>query len=593
MRPAFPEAPTPAAEKLRSLIDSARGARVGQSAVVSTFAHVLDPHEPDTVEIAGDRDAGRTYYGRSETGRVLHVDVFHERAALSHRDVARFLSRRLTDWCRRAGIPASARDLIDIRTATGGGGLAPSSGHRGGRLEDAGHSTHVHLAWGYNSRHIALALALIWYTEEYIDRRGYGLRSPDRVVWAEIGEEGGGPAWGRRASGESPLAEGGRPGVSGPHPPGIPGYSPASLSSERLGAEYERTGLYSTAVMEAAWEVGSVATVGAILRVADKGLRNRSTLPPAVSWQQLDEICARLKRRGFMTGQVPRDWALTPSGVRLLQFLERHGRELESGLRRRILQTARRRAGIGGWRLSVPERGRSRGRTAVPVDVGPLRSLAVPETMRAYFARGLTVGETPGSFRLQRSDLRVNHKDSRRAADVCLIIDGSASMAGRRLASARHLARHLLNYGRDRVAVVLFQEDNTRVLVPFTRHLPSVAETLDRIRPFGLTPLAAGLEEAAALLRQGRHRRDPLAILISDGIPTVTRAGLNPIEDAERAAALLARAGARLVCIGLEPNERYLSRIAAAGRGSLHVVKELDAAHLLLIASSERNEAPH
>jgi magnesium chelatase subunit D len=171
--------------------------------------------------------------------------------------------------------------------------------------------------------------------------------------------------------------------------------------------------------------------------------------------------------------------------------------------------------------------------------------------------------------------------------DVCLVIDASASMAGPRMRAAKYLAQHLLLSTRDRVAVVVFQEREAGLYVPFTRNFEAVQRGLARIRPLGLTPLAEGLVQAATYVRRERVR-DPLLLLITDGIPTVPRWTMNPIADALAAARALARDRIRFSCIGLEPNLDFLRDLAAGARGTLHVVEELDQALLSEIAHSER-----
>jgi len=160
-------------------------------------------------------------------------------------------------------------------------------------------------------------------------------------------------------------------------------------------------------------------------------------------------------------------------------------------------------------------------------------------------------------------------------------------MAGARMRAAKYLAQHLLLSTRDRVAVIVFQEREAGLYVPFTRNFEEVERGLRRIRPLGLTPLAEGLVEAAAYIRREKAR-DPLLLLITDGIPTVPRWTMNPVADAHTAAVRLGKEGVRFSCIGLEPNRGFLRDLAAGARGTLHVVDELEHALLSEIAHTER-----
>jgi len=63
---------------------------------------------------------------------------------------------------------------------------------------------------------------------------------------------------------------------------------------------------------------------------------------------------------------------------------------------------------------------------------------------------------------------------------------------------------------------------------------------------------------------------------------------MNPVADALAAAARLAKERIRFTCIGLEPNRGFLRELAAAARGTLHIVDELEHTLLSEIAHTER-----
>jgi magnesium chelatase subunit D len=112
---------------------------------------------------------------------------------------------------------------------------------------------------------------------------------------------------------------------------------------------------------------------------------------------------------------------------------------------------------------------------------------------------------------------------------------------------------------------------------------------LAAVQPMGMTPLAHGLSESLELIQQTRARR-PLLLLITDGIPTVAKWGLDPQADGLKAAKALAAAGVPFGCIGLQPSRRYLTDLCQAAGGSLHIVDELDADALVAIAHQERRK---
>jgi magnesium chelatase subunit D len=258
----------------------------------------------------------------------------------------------------------------------------------------------------------------------------------------------------------------------------------------------------------------------------------------------------------------------------------------------RLSVRARRRPGRGAASPDV-RYGTVRG--AAPAQPGAwLNDLAVAETVAAAIRRTYLEcigqgGSTPSPlrFRLDRRDVYLNLRASEHALHICLLIDASASMAGRRIMAAKHLARHLLVSTRDRIAVIAFQERDVRVYVPFTRDYGLVEEGLSRIQPMGLTPLAQGLTRSMELIRSSRVRR-PLLLLITDGIPTVPKWSVDPLADALEAARHVRAGRIPFGCIGLQPSRRYLEHLAREAGGTLHVVDELSEESLITIAHQER-----
>lgn len=210
-----------------------------------------------------------------------------------------------------------------------------------------------------------------------------------------------------------------------------------------------------------------------------------------------------------------------------------------------------------------------------------LGELALVETMATNLMRCAQQG---GGRQIESPDLRFRTNKTHAPCNVCLLIDASASMKGKRLQAATTLAKHLVAATRDKVSVVVFQESEVRLAVPFTRKLQELNAGLEMIKPYGLTPLAAGLAYARDYLKQSKAR-NPLLVLISDGIPTVPSSTTDPIGDAIREAGGLRIANVHFCCIGLEPNHNVLAEVTASAKGTLHTVKELDSDALVQIVS--------
>ena len=172
-----------------------------------------------------------------------------------------------------------------------------------------------------------------------------------------------------------------------------------------------------------------------------------------------------------------------------------------------------------------------------------------------------------------------------RGAPIILLLDASASMAGRRIRAAKELARHLVLAGKEKVSIVAFQDSDVKVVSDFTRNRRKVEQGLREVQALGLTPLASGLEKALELSL--RSAKKPLVLVITDGIPTVPSKSMSPVDDALEAAKKLAKRGVRLGCVGLEPNRGFLRQMVTNARGALYIVDELEASTLAAIAKRE------
>ena len=159
---------------------------------------------------------------------------------------------------------------------------------------------------------------------------------------------------------------------------------------------------------------------------------------------------------------------------------------------------------------------------AVPLERDAASSdLAVDATLRAAATRALR-GEPP--LPVQRGDLRRKVRVRTRKALVVFAVDASDSMATHeRLRVAKSAALALLRAAylrRDRVAVVVFEGETARVVLPPTQSIALAKAKLRSLPVGGATPLAAGLMAAWGLIRTERLREPqtaPTLVLLSDG----------------------------------------------------------------------------
>jgi magnesium chelatase subunit D len=222
------------------------------------------------------------------------------------------------------------------------------------------------------------------------------------------------------------------------------------------------------------------------------------------------------------------------------------------------LQAAGLGTGAGGNRSR--SRG-SRGRPAASIETTTRPDL-IPTLRAAALAR-------PGEpFRTTSQDLRRWLRRGREANLVILLLDTSGSMAARRRSqTVTTVALSLLadSYRRrDRVAVLTFRGRTATTVVPPTRSVELATRRLHDLPVGGQTPLAAGLDAVADLIRRERWRdpdRRPLLVVVTDGRAT---GGTDPVGAARHAARRLA--GVAGIVVDAEDGPvrlRLASRIAA------------------------------
>src|SRR5205823_13088659 len=138
--------------------------------------------------------------------------------------------------------------------------------------------------------------------------------------------------------------------------------------------------------------------------------------------------------------------------------------------------------------------------------------LSVVATLRARLLGG--EGDT---------QLREHVRADREGVLLCLVVDASGSMgARRRLARVKGALLGLLRDAyarRDRVAIVAFRDGGAQLLVTPGMPLERAAAAVRELPTGGRTPLAAGLDAAAQLLRREAGRepnRRAIAVVLTD-----------------------------------------------------------------------------
>ncbi len=533
-----------------------KGFVLGEAAVVSKCVHLLQAGAPGEVGVFRNRDAGKEFLQKEEPGQVLHLDVLHEPACADARALAARIAetlRRYEEWKKEHEKLGYARRIL-LSTGTGAGTVADllffPSRPLARKLQ-----SHVHILWDdLPPEDFPLLLCLVDAVETELALEGIETRKVVNVLHLE-----------------------------GKKIPGSP------FSFPRCGPGEHHL-----------WQLAAELT--SILGGPEEVLEFLDSFRPLPFWRKKSAAELRNKHGNLRAlvlalaeaGIIKRGWladTLTSRGKELLDFVSRHQKELSAQLRRIIRSVPAPEHRYHEVRRFSPARSRHkkyayRGKTVAVPDDSWVDNIAVPETLLEALKRR-PLRET-GALEVRREDLRVYERVATKPVDVCLLLDGSSSMAGPKIKAVWHLAEHILLTSRDKIAVVVFQHREARVVVPFTRNYTKLRAGLRSIQPAGLTPLADGIARAVELIKKS-YVRNPLLVLITDGVPTFGKWTLNPRQDALRAAKTIPEARARLVCIGIAPNREFLEELAQAAGGTVYIVESLEEkAALVEIVQRER-----
>ncbi|MCR3922892.1 MAG: VWA domain-containing protein, partial [Firmicutes bacterium] len=186
------------------------------------------------------------------------------------------------------------------------------------------------------------------------------------------------------------------------------------------------------------------------------------------------------------------------------------------------------------------------------------------------------------------TDLCVLQEAGELPLEVCLLVDTSGSMNGKRIEEVKLLADQLVQQMHEPLSLITFQESDVAVKVRATRQASSVRAGLRAMNAEGLTPMGEGMRAAVNYVRKRRGKKH-LVILITDGLPTWADGLTDPYLDAIEAGALMRRHKIHLICIGLEPQREFLEKLAQTADASLYIVEDLN--HLELFAITRREKS--
>lgn len=536
------------------------GVRIGQSTVLSQKVHTVDPRQPEHVTILQHADAGRTFYRRLHDGQVCHFDIFHQCGLVEHWKVAKAVSQAIDRFNlhqvmsnnvffqNKNGIVKP--DCFDVQTATGGGRITGSLDYGKKLSLRKAHENHVHLAGMIPEESLACVFYIVHAVESVVLASDFELRANESLQHITLQGEGG------KGADLSPYAD----------------QSDSFLQEKNLAQEspeIKRQQMMQDAV-ELAEELGSAKDVHDALSAVERGDCKALNSLYSISTEK-ERICQTLSGMGIVSMKSGKP-VLTPYGRELNLFLIQRLPDVDSYIRRmyRMLKPYDARPGKTKAALATGSGGTGRRILAADMEQG---EISLPETIRSAASR---LAMSPGGMlRIGKEDIRYSSRRENCNAEVCVLIDASASMAGQRMSAAKYLVRHLLLSTPDRISVILFQEDRATIQTPFTRDYLTVQQSLKNISAIGSTPLGLGIRTCISYLEKTRAKH-PLILLVTDGMPTYADRTKDPVMDAIEAARKIKEKGYRFTCMGLRPHQDYLSKLAEAAGGKLYMLKELE-----------------
>lgn len=555
-----------------------QGIRLGESTVVSRKAHAKMPEKrvKGQIKILINRDAGKKYLDYVDVDQVVHLDVYHRPGEIDPRDVARELFWALEQHFvqkdphlqyaedERFKMVAEYAHKIYITTNQGKGVMYDLFQNVvKPYLEGEEGFDHVHILARLNREEYYLVYVIAETVEAVVLESGVKLSKVRNIIHGNQKEE--------RESYAGYIK--------------LPWKNFKGQHARQLPDKENVNQL----ILKLAEKFGGVDEIEEFMESYSTNVFKRKGIEQQKKkWGDVEHDIEQLEELGLLK-DTPFGKVMTKQGLQLKDFVVNHKCELETEIRR----NTRKMPGNGGRykKLGKVEQKSSaveytnRNKTKNNDEANWSGDLAVPQTVIQATKNSFMRGD--GHLTIKKEDLHYYEKKSYIPIDVCLVIDSSGSMAGDKRQAACFLAEHLLLTGKEKVAVVTFQERSSNVVVPFTHNQRILSKGLSTINPAGLSPLAHGIEAAVNLIKENRVR-NPLMVLITDGIPNIPLWTLDALADGLEAGKHVAENRIRFICIGVESNRFYLEKLANQANGVLYLVDDLNKDNLINIVRSEK-----
>ena len=558
-----------------------QGVRLGDGIIVSRKAHARMPEKrvKGQIKILINQDAGKKYLDYIDVDQVVHIDVYHKMGDIDPRDVAKSIFWALNQHFLEEDpqLKYAEDELFRMVTGCANKIYLTSNGGKGllydlfqekvnPYTEGEEGWDHVHILARLNRNEYALVYVIAEAVEMAILESGVALAKVRNI------------SHGKEKKAEESFA--------GYIKLPLPWKKFKGIAASQLPTKENVNQL----VLKLAEKFGGVEEIEDWMECYSTNIFKRKGVEyQKKKWGDVEHYVEQLEELGLMK-KGPLGRKLSKRGIELKEYIIQHQCELETEIRRNIRKVP----GGGASRFRKLGKAENKSnqmeftnynRTISNSDKNWSGNLAVPQTVIQAKKNSFLRGDK--HFTLKKEDLHFYDKKSYIPVDICLLIDSSGSMAGEKRQAACFLAEHLLLTGKEKVAVVSFQEHDSRVVVPFTRNQKLLTKGLATIFPAGLTPLASGIVTAIDLINNNRLR-NPLLVLITDGIPNTPLWTMDAKADAITAAGKLEGSKTRFICIGVESNRIYLEKLCNRAGGVLYLVDDLNKENLINIVRNEK-----
>jgi magnesium chelatase subunit D len=540
----------PVSKRLLDIFRLDMGVRIGQSTVCSQKMHSFHPESPEEINILQDLDAGQAFYQRTEAGSIYHLDIFHQCGQVNHIQVAIKVQQILEIYnrhyiLRKKGLNDKNEivkaDFVDIQTSTGGGRITGKLDFGKKLSLRKAHINHVHLTVMMPPAHLSCLIYIIMAVENVILSCNLELRCNEKIRNIKSVSKQKNDLTAYVDKSDSLLQ--GKNHQFTFEPQRNQDTECINNSDKALELqEFSETNDKNNAEINSTGSVNSCRVAEAFLQ---EGMIELTSNNIGVEEHN--------KFKGHLEEQLPEIEAHLRKVVWEAKSLCR-----QSG-KSNILENK------VGWSLG-------KNKSYVGNKEQQYGELAISEMINAAALRMVENGEK--LFKILHDDIRYLTRKRRRKIEFCLLIDASSSMEGQRIQVAKLLVRHLFFSTNDRISVIVFQHNQAWLQVPFTHDFRQLEQSLEGIKAYGETPLALGLTACLQYIEQEKAR-NPIIILITDGVPTLGTVTSDPVYDALQIARKIKSNNYGFTCIGLKPHLGYLNQLSEVAGGSIYALENL------------------